>query len=151
MPAYVCDVCGDLPGEFMVSNTETGKTDAMCSGCYGLIGLTIFLAGDVAYIDGVLAAKGYQPSAAEKKARVAAAAPEVDPNRTIATIVEDQPRPPDAESTSPQGDPVTSGSVDNGAGSPVGDDHASDPEAPPALTPQVSADGAADGGPPPPY
>lgn len=117
-----CDICNEEPGTFMVTNTDTGQTNTMGFGCFGLIGLTQFLTGDQTYVDGVLAPKGYAPTAAEKKRRKEEEASNPDPNRTIATITEDQPRPPGSDSTVDQVDSPVSAQVDNDAGDPVTDD-----------------------------
>lgn len=117
--AAVCDICQDEPAAFMVTATDTGQTNTMGNGCYGLIGLTIFLAGDPAYVDGVLKTKGYTPTAAEKRSRVEVAEPEFDAGRTVAEIVESAPRAPGDESASEVTDQPVSGLVDNDADAPV--------------------------------
>lgn len=91
--AALCDMCGEEPAQFMVTNVDTGSTNTWGLGCFGLVGLTTFLQGDPAYLDGVLKERGYVPNKAEKDARKAAAAEPDLSDRTIATIVESGPRP----------------------------------------------------------
>ena len=36
-----CDICQERPSLFLISNTETGDTTAMCLGCYARAGLEV--------------------------------------------------------------------------------------------------------------
>lgn len=122
MATYICDMCGDEPGLYMVGNQETGQQSSLGGACFGLVGLTTFLAGDAAFVDAVLLEKGYVPNAAEKRRRKEAEDANPDPNRTIATITEDQPRPPEDKPTEGEDDQPVSGLVDNDAGESVAGD-----------------------------
>lgn len=108
MAKYLCDICNAEDGLFMVSNNDTGLTNTMGNNCFGLIGLTMFLAGDPDVIDPIMATKGYVPNKAEKDRRKTATEPDYDPTRTIGEVVETGPREGDAD----QGDAVTDPSTD---------------------------------------
>lgn len=133
--AALCDMCGEEPAQFMVTNVDTGSTNTWGLGCFGLVGLTTFLQGDPAYLDGVLKERGYAPNKAEKDARKAAAAEPDLSDRTIAEIVESGPRPIGVDNSNVD----ESVNADDRGLDLVGDDE-------PPPSPNVADQGGAPGG-----
>lgn len=96
----------------MISNVQTGQAAYFGLMCLTMMGLTTLKRADEESLDELVKMVGYQVTATEKKARVARAAPDYDPNRTIGEVVETAPRPSGDESVSGQSDESVGGHDD---------------------------------------
>lgn len=91
------DICGDEPGQYALTDRDTGLTQYIGPNCLALLGFTMQLQAEQDVVDKLLKDAGYVVTKAEKARRVAALAPEFDTGRTIAEVVESAPRPDDDE------------------------------------------------------
>lgn len=119
MPSGPCDICQDEPATWLMHNTDTGQVQGLGVDCFVLLGLGMAAQKDPDELDGTLKSLGYAPTKATRDARKAAVMPDVDPERTIAEIVETGPRDDDPESTSEQADESTDPQADLSTREPV--------------------------------
>lgn len=116
MASYTCDYCQVEPAEVTVSQHSDGSTQFIGPSCLPLLGFALIGNLDPDLLDAGLKPLGYQPTKALRDQRKALVAPEVDPGRTIAEIVETGPRPEgdgqaDDADTPPADEPAGSGAT----------------------------------------
>lgn len=95
MPAGPCDICGEEPATWLMHNQDNGMVQGLGPNCFIMLGVGMLGVQSSEELDGTMKALGYAPTKATRDARKAAEAPEIDPGRVIAEIVESEPRPPD--------------------------------------------------------
>lgn len=92
MAGEACDVCGAEPGQYALTDRDTGMTQFIGPSCLALLGFTMQLQADQPVVDALLKQAGYAVTKAERARRQAELAPEFDAGRTIAEVVETAPR-----------------------------------------------------------
>lgn len=90
--AELCDVCGQEPGQYALTDRDTGMTQFVGPNCLALLGFTMQLQADQPVVDKLLADAGYAVTKREKERRKALLEPEFDAGRTIVEVVETAPR-----------------------------------------------------------
>lgn len=96
MPSYPCDLCQEEQAILSMNNMTDGSVQFVGVACLPLIGASLIQGLDAPVLDAVLKSVGYQPTKATRDARKEAEAAEFDPNRVVAQVIEDQPRPPES-------------------------------------------------------
>lgn len=102
---YPCDNDDGLMAVFTVSNQTNGDTKFWCLMCTAMFGTAMLREAFPEIYAEMTKADATPEKAPAKRAPKKAAAAKVDPNRTIATITEDQPRPPGSDAAEHQPDP----------------------------------------------
>lgn len=111
MAGEPCDVCGQEPGQFALTDRDTGLTQFIGGNCLALLGFTMQMQADQDVVDRLLKDAGYVVTKAEKERRKTALTPEFDAGRTIAEVVESSPRDDGDE---PAEDDDDMGGIDKG-------------------------------------
>lgn len=92
MAGELCDVCGAEPGQYALTDRDTGLTQFIGPNCLALLGFTMQMQADRDVVDALLRDSGYAVTKREKDRRKAELEPEFDTGRTIAEVVETAPR-----------------------------------------------------------
>lgn len=125
MPAGPCDICGEEPATWLMHNQDNGMVQGLGPNCFIMLGVGMLGVQSSEELDGTMKALGYAPTKATRDARKAAEAPEIDPGRVIAEIVESEPRDIDESVRVPSEWPPTYAEEPEVAAEPVteaGDD-----------------------------